>query len=61
MPIVTLDGLNTTGLTPGLQRVQLLKPDIQEPEMPDDMWTFEVTTPNVSTGSSREWLLEKSR
>ena len=53
MPVVTLDGLNMTGLSPGLQRVQLLKPDIQEPEMPGDVWTFEVTTPSVSSIQKR--------
>ncbi|WAR30866.1 DOPO-like protein, partial [Mya arenaria] len=30
----------------GLQRVQLLKPDIPPNRLPGDMWTFEVTAPN---------------
>ncbi|XP_052788523.1 dopamine beta-hydroxylase-like [Mya arenaria] len=31
----------------GLQRVQLLKPDIPPNRLPGDMWTFEVTAPNI--------------
>ena len=43
----TVSGVNLHRLHTGLQRVQLLKPDIPEPEAPDDMWTFEITAPKV--------------
>ena len=46
-PLTSLDHMNITSLSPGLQRVQLLKPDIKEAELPSDTWTFEVTAPNV--------------
>lgn len=31
----------------GLTRVQLLKPDLPDITMPDDVWTFDVTAPKV--------------
>ena len=38
----------------GLTRVQLLKPDLPDVMMPDDVWTFDVTAPEVRRG--RGWL-----
>lgn len=32
----------------GLQRVQLLKPDLPEPDIPSDTWYFDIVNPNVS-------------
>ncbi|XP_045209562.2 dopamine beta-hydroxylase-like [Mercenaria mercenaria] len=43
-----LSGLvNTSDLSSGLQRVQLLKPELNLTPLPEDTWTFEVTAPNI--------------
>ena len=57
MPFASLDGINVTALLPGLQRVQLLKPDLKVPKLPSDIWTFEVTAPNVRAVKPRSYFL----
>ncbi|XP_056011248.1 dopamine beta-hydroxylase-like [Ostrea edulis] len=32
----------------GLQRVQLLKPDLPEPDIPSDTWYFDIVNPNIT-------------
>ncbi|XP_064616993.1 dopamine beta-hydroxylase-like [Liolophura sinensis] len=43
----SVSGVNVTSLHPGLQRVQLLKPDIPTPLLPRDTWTFDILAPKV--------------
>lgn len=47
-PFSSLEDINTSDLQTGLQRVQLLKPNISVPALPADVRTMEVHTPNVS-------------
>lgn len=42
------EDFNVSAQSSGLQRVQLLKPDIRSPHFPSDTWTFDVTAPSVS-------------
>ncbi|KAL5011858.1 hypothetical protein ScPMuIL_010409 [Solemya velum] len=42
-----VDSMNITALNPGIQRVQLLKPELKKPNFPDDTWTFDVIAPKV--------------
>ncbi|XP_008068990.1 dopamine beta-hydroxylase [Carlito syrichta] len=46
-PFQSLEAINTSDLKTGLQRVQLLKPDIPIPAMPSDTRTMEIRAPNV--------------
>ncbi|KAM7092085.1 dopamine beta-hydroxylase [Molossus nigricans] len=46
-PFSSLEAINTSGLQTGLQRVQLLKPNISTPELPADVLTMEIRAPNV--------------
>ncbi|XP_003941430.1 dopamine beta-hydroxylase [Saimiri boliviensis] len=46
-PFQSLEAINTSGLRMGLQRVQLLKPDIPTPKLPSDTYTMEIHTPNI--------------
>ncbi|KAK2120557.1 hypothetical protein P7K49_001943 [Saguinus oedipus] len=46
-PFQSLEAINTSGLRMGLQRVQLLKPDIPNPALPSDTYTMEIHTPNI--------------
>ncbi|XP_070286090.1 dopamine beta-hydroxylase isoform X2 [Myotis yumanensis] len=46
-PFSSLEAINTSGLRTGLQRVQLLKPDISLPALPADVRTMEVRAPDV--------------
>ncbi|GAB1598046.1 hypothetical protein Ahia01_000081500 [Argonauta hians] len=41
------EGVNITSLSPGLQRVLLLKADLPVPAHPKDTWTFSIRAPNV--------------
>lgn len=41
-PFRSLEAINTSGLQTGLQRVQLLKPDISVPALPLDVRTMEI-------------------
>ncbi|XP_036608374.1 dopamine beta-hydroxylase [Trichosurus vulpecula] len=47
-PFPSLEAINTSAIQKGLQRVQLLKPNISIPEMPPDVNTMEITAPNVT-------------
>nr|XP_005990707.1 PREDICTED: dopamine beta-hydroxylase [Latimeria chalumnae] len=47
-PVHSLGAINISSIPKGLQRVQLLKPEISIPELPDDVVTFEVLAPNVT-------------
>ncbi|XP_045702029.1 dopamine beta-hydroxylase [Phyllostomus hastatus] len=47
-PLPSLEALNTSGLRTGLQRVQLLKPDIPTPALPADTRAREIRVPNVT-------------
>ncbi|MGH0119541.1 UNVERIFIED_CONTAM: hypothetical protein FKN15_006033 [Acipenser sinensis] len=47
-PVTSLLALNLSLVNRGLQRVQLLKPNISNPELPPDVQTLEVLAPNVS-------------
>ena len=40
--------IDTSSYEVGLQRVQILKPDIPDVTMPDDVITIDVTNPQVS-------------
>ncbi|KAL4219402.1 hypothetical protein ACF0H5_021982 [Mactra antiquata] len=44
--------LNVSYQEHGLQRVQLLKPEVRKTPLPKDTWTFEVTAPNIGVPSS---------
>ncbi|XP_001505587.3 dopamine beta-hydroxylase [Ornithorhynchus anatinus] len=46
-PSHTLEAINTSALQKGLQRVQLLKPNITIPKLPADMDTMEIRAPDV--------------
>lgn len=46
-PFSSLEAINTSALRTGLQRVQLLKPDISLPALPADVRTMEVRAPDV--------------
>nr|XP_054093791.1 dopamine beta-hydroxylase isoform X2 [Callithrix jacchus] len=46
-PFQSLEAINTSGLRMGLQRVQLLKPDIPNPALPSDTYTMEIHAPNI--------------
>ncbi|MGH0122748.1 UNVERIFIED_CONTAM: hypothetical protein FKN15_007079 [Acipenser sinensis] len=47
-PVTSLLALNLSLVNRGLQRVQLLKPNITNPELPPDVQTLEVLAPNMS-------------
>ncbi|ESO92748.1 hypothetical protein LOTGIDRAFT_120180 [Lottia gigantea] len=40
-------GKDVRQLRHGFQRVQLLKPDVNLPSLPSDVWTFDITAPKV--------------
>ena len=40
-------GQSVTSLRHGVQRAQILKPEVVQPPFPDDTWTFEVRAPKV--------------
>lgn len=46
-PVHSLQAINISALPGGLQRVQLLKPNISIPELPSDMKSMEITAPDV--------------
>ncbi|XP_070106495.1 dopamine beta-hydroxylase isoform X2 [Equus przewalskii] len=46
-PFWSLEAINTSALHTGLQRVQLLKPNVSVPALPADMRTMEVRAPDV--------------
>jgi hypothetical protein len=46
-PFRSLEAINTSGLQTGLQRVQLLKPEVPTPAMPADTRTMEIRSPDV--------------
>ncbi|XP_043326009.1 dopamine beta-hydroxylase [Cervus canadensis] len=46
-PLPSLEAINTSGLHTGLQRVQLLKPNISQPALPADTRTMEIRAPDV--------------
>lgn len=46
-PFPSLEAINTSGLQTGLQRVQLLKPEIPVPKVPADTRTMEIRAPDV--------------
>ncbi|XP_012520163.1 PREDICTED: dopamine beta-hydroxylase [Propithecus coquereli] len=46
-PFQSLEAINTSGLQTGLQRVQLLKPDVPTPAVPSDTRTMEIRAPDV--------------
>lgn len=46
-PVHSLHAINISTMYRGLQRVQLLKPNITIPELPDNVKTMEITTPNI--------------
>lgn len=46
-PFPSLEAINTSVLQTGLQRVQLLKPNISTPTLPSDMLTMEIRAPDV--------------
>lgn len=46
-PVHSLQAINISAIHRGLQRVQLLKPNITIPELPSDMKTMEITAPGV--------------
>nr|XP_020744109.1 dopamine beta-hydroxylase [Odocoileus virginianus texanus] len=46
-PLRSLEAINTSGLHTGLQRVQLLKPNISQPALPADTRTMEIRAPDV--------------
>ncbi|PKU31409.1 dopamine beta-hydroxylase [Limosa lapponica baueri] len=46
-PVHSLHAINISAIYRGLQRVQLLKPNITVPELPSDMKTMEITAPNI--------------
>lgn len=46
-PFGSLEAINTSGLQIGLQRVQLLKPNISVPALPSDLHTMEIRAPDV--------------
>ncbi|NXK60681.1 DOPO hydroxylase, partial [Sylvietta virens] len=46
-PVHSLQAINASALHGGLQRVQLLKPNISIPQLPRDVKTMEITAPDV--------------
>lgn len=46
-PVHSLQAINISAIQRGLQRVQLLKPNITVPELPSDRKTMELTAPNI--------------
>lgn len=46
-PVSTLEAVNTSGLHSGLQRVQLLKPELPVPTLPPDTHSLDIRAPNV--------------
>ncbi|XP_054440117.1 dopamine beta-hydroxylase [Pteronotus mesoamericanus] len=46
-PFPSLEAINASGLRTGLQRVQLLKPNISVPALPADTRTLEVRAPDI--------------
>lgn len=46
-PFQSLEAINTSGLHTGLQRVQLLKPEVSTPAMPEDVQTMDIRAPDV--------------
>lgn len=46
-PFSSLEAINTSLLQTGLQRVQLLKPNISIPTLPSDLRTMEIRAPHV--------------
>ncbi|XP_025905350.1 dopamine beta-hydroxylase [Nothoprocta perdicaria] len=46
-PVHSLQAINTSAIPTGLQRVQLLKPNISVPELPSDMQSMAITAPDV--------------
>ncbi|XP_019495116.1 PREDICTED: dopamine beta-hydroxylase [Hipposideros armiger] len=46
-PFPSLEAINTSVLRTGLQRVQLLKPNISTPALPSDIRTMEIHVPDV--------------
>ncbi|XP_004593508.2 dopamine beta-hydroxylase [Ochotona princeps] len=46
-PLRSLEAINASSLRTGLQRVQLLKPELPEPALPPDTRTMEVRAPHV--------------
>ncbi|XP_071673312.1 dopamine beta-hydroxylase isoform X3 [Patagioenas fasciata] len=46
-PVHSLQAINISAIHRGLQRVQLLKPNITIPELPSDRKTMELTAPNI--------------
>lgn len=46
-PVHSLQAINVSALHGGLQRVQLLKPNISIPQLPRDMKSMEITAPDV--------------
>ena len=46
-PFLSLEAINASGLRTGLQRVQLLKPDVPVPALPSDTRTMEIHAPDV--------------
>ncbi|XP_076991937.1 LOW QUALITY PROTEIN: dopamine beta-hydroxylase [Tamandua tetradactyla] len=50
-PFPSLEAINTSRLCTGLQRVQLLKPDLPVPALPPDLHTMEIHAPDVLISS----------
>ncbi|NXU50434.1 DOPO hydroxylase, partial [Turnix velox] len=46
-PVPSLQAINISAIQRGLQRVQLLKPNITVPKLPSDTKTMEITAPNI--------------
>lgn len=46
-PLRSLEAINASSLRTGLQRVQLLKPELPQPALPPDTHTMEVRAPHV--------------
>uniref|UniRef100_A0A8D1BZA1 Dopamine beta-hydroxylase n=1 Tax=Sus scrofa TaxID=9823 RepID=A0A8D1BZA1_PIG len=46
-PVRSLEAINASGLQTGLQRVQLLKPNISVPALPADLQTMEIRAPDI--------------
>lgn len=52
-PFGSLEAINTSGLQKGLQRVQLLKPDISVPALPADRRTMDIQVHNFLIPSKK--------
>ncbi|XP_074150142.1 dopamine beta-hydroxylase isoform X1 [Sminthopsis crassicaudata] len=46
-PFSSLEAINTSAIQKGLQRVQLLKPNISKPTLPPDLEDMEITAPDI--------------